>query len=149
MSKALVQDLIRIKSYSGEERAIQEFISSKFTAEKVNALFQGDNLYVHLRGKDSARVFIFNSHVDVVDVGDESRWEHNPWSGDVVDGRMYGRGASDMKSGVGASIDTAVALSRRDQLPCDVWFTYVVREEVDGSGTQEFADWFKKQGYVN
>lgn len=149
MSKELVQDLIRIKSYSGEEKAIQEFIRSKFVAEKVNALFQGDNLYVHLRGKDSTRAFIFNSHVDVVDAGDESRWEHNPWSGDIVDGRMYGRGASDMKSGVGASIDTAVALSRKEELPCDAWFTYVVREEVDGSGTQEFADWFKKQGYIN
>lgn len=149
MPTELVQSLIRIKSYSGAERPIQEFIRSKFTAEKIDALFQGDNLYVHLSGKDSTRAFIFNSHVDVVDAGDESRWEHNPWSGDIVDGRMYGRGASDMKSGVGASIDTAVALSRKEELPCDAWFTYVVREEVDGSGTQEFADWFKEQGYTN
>lgn len=147
MSLELLQQLIKIPSYSGQEQKIQQFIKDHFEENGMETFFQNENLVVYLKGKDPTRAFIFNSHTDVVDVGDESKWKHGPWSGDIEGGRIYGRGASDMKGGVYASIETAKSLFKEGQPPTDIWFTYVVREETDGSGTKSFAKWFKEHGY--
>lgn len=144
----ILQDLLRIPSYSGQEGPIQQHIKDLFTESGINAIFQDENLVVHLEGIDTTRAFIFNSHVDVVHVANEAKWTHGPWSADVVDRRVYGRGASDMKSGVAASIETAKVLAQAKDLPCDVWFTYVVKEEEDGSGTKSFAKWFRDKDYT-
>lgn len=143
-----LQALLRIPSYSGQEKPKQLFIQENLKKSGVESFFQGDNLIVHLVGQDQTRAFIFNGHVDVVDVGNESRWTHRPWSAEIENGRIYSRGASDMQMGVSAEMEVAKKLSARETLPCDVWFTFVVREEVDGSGTQEFASWFKEEGYT-
>lgn len=151
MNKSIetLQNLLRIPSYSGKEAAIQEHILHEFSASGIEVFQQDENVVVHLKGKDQTRAFIFNSHVDVVDVGDEKRWAHDPWGAEIVDGKIYGRGASDMKSGVAASMEAAKILAKREELPCDVWFTYVVREEEDGAGTISFAAWFKGEGYLD
>ncbi|MDD2359952.1 MAG: M20 family metallopeptidase [Syntrophaceticus schinkii] len=47
---------------------------------------------------------LFNSHIDTVPVGEESRWTHGPFSGDIVDGRLYGRGSADAKGSVAPMI---------------------------------------------
>jgi len=148
MAIEILQDLIRIPSYSGKERPILDYIQNHFCRSGLETFFQNRNLLLHLEGRDRSRAFIFNSHVDVVDAGDETRWIHRPWSGDIEGDRIYGRGATDMKSGVYASMETAEVLAKRHELPCDVWFTYVVEEETDGAGTKEFAEWFKTQGFL-
>lgn len=142
MAIETLQELIRIPSYSGHESNAQEFIKSYLVRSGVEPYFRDENLLVHLKGADSTKAFIFNSHTDVVDIGDSSKWKHNPWSGDICNGRIFGRGASDMKSGVYASMETAKILAQKNQLPCDVWFTYVVQEETDGTGTKSFVQQF-------
>jgi len=142
-----LQDLVRIPSLSGHEKQAQEYIKANLGKSHLKPFFQGENLVVHLEGQDRTRAFIFNSHVDVVDAGDESRWtQGGPWSGMIKNGRMYGRGTSDMKAGVWASMELAKRLGQKDHLPCDLWFTYVVQEETDGSGTRSFAEWFRSDG---
>lgn len=143
----VLQELIKIPSYSGQEAEIQKYIKKQFDGAGITSFFQGDNLLIHLKGLDQTRTFIFNSHVDVVDVGDATKWIQSPWSGQIADGRVYGRGSSDMKAGVFASMKTAMALAQNQELPCDVWFTYVIREEIDGLGTKEFKEWFADEGY--
>ena len=61
-----------------------------------------DNLYA--RTGTSAPHITFAGHTDVVPPGDESAWSHGPFSGDVKDGYLYGRGAVDMKGGVACSV---------------------------------------------
>lgn len=51
-------------------------------------------------GRGGKPVLILNGHMDVVPPGDESRWAYPPFSGKVVEGRIYGRGATDMKGGL-------------------------------------------------
>lgn len=144
----VLRELINFQSYSGQERPILEYIKANLERGKIKPFYQGDNLVVKLQGQDPSRAFIFNGHVDVVDVGDTKRWKHDPWLGEVEADRIYGRGASDMKGGILAMMETARSLAGRKYLPTDVWFTFVVREETDGSGTEQFAKWFQSEGYT-
>lgn len=144
-----LRTLISIPSYSGQEIKVQQYIKEQLKSSRVNSFFQGDNLIVHFQGEDQTRAFIFNGHVDVVDIGDTAEWNHNPWAGEIVNGRIYGRGTSDMKSGIATMMQTAKSLVSGDKIPTDVWFTFVVKEETDSQGTKQFADWFKSKGYLD
>lgn len=97
-------------------------------------------------GTPGNKTVVFNGHCDVVPVGDESKWAFPPFSGEIKDGVMLGRGTSDMKCGMGAFLfavavlaDAGVALSG------DVLMTIVPDEETGGAfGTQ----WLFKNGYI-
>lgn len=143
-----LKELISIPSYAGQEKPVLEHIKKCLEGAGIQPFFQADNLLVRLKGKDPTRAFIFNGHVDVVDVGEVTDWKYDPWRGTVEDGRIYGRGTSDMKGGVLAMMETAKALAKNGLPPTDVWFTFVVREETDGSGTQQFVEWFQSEGYT-
>jgi acetylornithine deacetylase/succinyl-diaminopimelate desuccinylase family protein len=81
--------------------------------------------------KGDGKSLIFNGHVDVVPPGNEDLWNGaDPWSGKVADGRIYGRGACDMKSGIAASIMAIKALLTAGiQLGGEVILQNVVGEE--------------------
>lgn len=145
-----LQDLIKIPSYSAsaQEANIQKYIKKQLEIAGMKPFFQGDNLIIHLKGIDQSRAFIFNGHVDVVDIGNIAKWKYSPWEGKVVNGRIYGRGTSDMKGGILAMMETAKSLVRKSELPTDVFFAFVVKEETDGEGTKQFADWLKSNGYI-
>lgn len=147
-----LQDVLRIPSYSGQEEEKQQYITDFFAQRQIESFQQDGVVIVHLPGADQTKAFLFNSHVDVVDILDRNRWKHDPWGAEIVDGRIYGRGASDMQMGLAASLETAAILGQKiadgEELPCDIWFTYAPKEEVDGSGTQNFAKWFVEQGYM-
>jgi acetylornithine deacetylase/succinyl-diaminopimelate desuccinylase family protein len=89
-------------------------------------------------GTGSGHSLAFNAHVDVVPVGDPTAWSHDPFGGDVVDGRLYGRGATDMKGGLAAAMwATKVALEAGLSPRGDIVFHVVSDEEVVGNGTRE------------
>ncbi|MCX8117860.1 MAG: M20 family metallopeptidase [Desulfobacterota bacterium] len=74
------------------------------------------NLIARKRWGKGGRVLIFNGHLDVVPAGDASLWKHRPFGGDLVHGKIFGRGASDMKGGI-ASFLHAIAMLHRSDLP--------------------------------
>lgn len=143
-----LRELISLESYSGKERPVLEHIKVELEKVGIQPFFQGDNLVAKLVGEDQSRAFIFNGHVDVVDIGDPKKWQHDPWGGEVVNGRVYGRGTSDMKGGVLAIMEAARSLVGRGVPPTDVWLAFVVREETDGAGTEQFTKWFQLEGYT-
>ncbi|PKO13015.1 MAG: YgeY family selenium metabolism-linked hydrolase [Chloroflexi bacterium HGW-Chloroflexi-10] len=106
------QELVRIRSYSGEEEEIIRFI-----AEKMKALGYED-VVIDAMGNvigrigSGERAILFDSHVDTVTVTDEDKWDVPPFSGEIVDGSLYGRGSVDMKSAAAASI-YAGAMAKR------------------------------------
>jgi succinyl-diaminopimelate desuccinylase len=63
-------------------------------------------------GNDDGPTLGFNAHVDVVPIGERSAWTHDPFGAEIVDGRIYGRGAGDDKASVTAQIMAALALAR-------------------------------------
>lgn len=142
----LLKQLIGIKSYSGEEDQIRQFIVAWFKERGINSFTQDKNLVVHLEGKNKSKAFIFNSHMDTVSGGD-SKWKYDPWSATEVGDKIVGLGASDMKSGIVASMLFVEQIVKKGVPSVDMWFTYVTKEEIDGSGTQSFAKWFIEKGY--
>ncbi len=89
-----------------------------------------------VRGCGGGRSLILNAHVDVVDPGPAEAWTHGPWSGVVVDGKLYGRGAVDDKAGVAGMLFVARCLRELGvSLGGDLILESVVDEEWGGGGT--------------
>jgi len=89
-----------------------------------------------LRGEGGGRSLIINGHVDVVDPGDLEQWSSPPFAAEVRDGRVYGRGAVDMKGGIAAALFAAEALVASGiKLRGDLMFEAVTDEETCAMGT--------------
>jgi acetylornithine deacetylase len=89
-----------------------------------------------LKGQGGGRSIILNGHIDVVPEGDRSKWNTHPYSGKIENGRMYGRGTTDMKGGNIALLMAIEAIvSEGVQLKGDVIFQSVIEEESGGAGT--------------
>ncbi|WP_375698791.1 succinyl-diaminopimelate desuccinylase [Pseudophaeobacter sp. TrK17] len=108
----LTADLIRCPSVTpvegGALQMLQELLSQAgFTCTRVD---RGgiSNLFARWGDKGHGRSFGFNGHTDVVPLGDEAAWTMPPFGAEIKDGVMYGRGATDMKSGVAAFAAAAI-----------------------------------------
>jgi len=144
----LTRQLIKIPSENppGKEEEISEFI-----AEKMRSI--GLNVRIHeykpgrpsvvglLQGEKEEPILMFNGHTDTVPVGDESVWSINPFDADVKDGKIYGRGASDMKAALAAMISAAEMILKEDvKLKGTLIISCVADEEVTGFGTRDLLD---------
>ncbi|WP_171236120.1 succinyl-diaminopimelate desuccinylase [Ruegeria sp. HKCCA6837] len=112
----LTADLIRCPSVTPEEGGALELLDSVLTGAgfECTRVDRGgiSNLFARWGQKGHARSFGFNGHTDVVPVGDEEAWTMPPFGAEVRDGVMYGRGTTDMKSGVAAFAAAAVDFVR-------------------------------------
>ncbi|WHY75746.1 peptidase [Neobacillus sp. WH10] len=99
--------------------------------------FEGNpNLVAVLKGSGGGKSIILNGHIDVVPVGEESSWSHDPFSGLIECGKLYGRGATDMKGGNVALLMAIESLIENGiKLKGDVIFQSVIEEESGGAGT--------------
>ena len=90
-----------------------------------------------LRGLGGDHSLAFNGHVDVVPVGDSTSWTRDPWGGETGAGRLWGRGAADMKGGVACALVAMRALREAGiSLAGDLWAHIVADEEVAGQSTR-------------
>jgi succinyl-diaminopimelate desuccinylase len=91
------------------------------------------NLIAAFDGARGGKHLVLNGHIDVFPVGDGTGWTEDPWGGKIVNGKIYGRGACDMKAGTTASIFTYVFLHRlRGRLKGRLTLTAVSDEETFG-----------------
>ena len=108
----LCQKLIRRPSVSGEERAVAEFL--KGTMEKLGydqvEIDRYGSVLGRVRGKRPGPTVLMDGHIDTVPVDDPSAWSHDPWAAEIEDGKIYGRGASDMKGSVASMVLAAARL---------------------------------------
>jgi acetylornithine deacetylase/succinyl-diaminopimelate desuccinylase-like protein len=148
-SVELLQRLIRFNTVNppGNERAAQEYLAAQlnaagFECELLGAESERPNLVARLRGLKDGPTLCYLGHVDTV-LANPDEWSHDPWSGDVVDGYLWGRGSLDMKSQVAAEIAAGVALARSGWRPArgDLLIVAVVDEETGGSLG---AEWITK-----
>ncbi len=141
----LTADLIRCPSVTPEEGGalvlLEKLLSDAgFDCTRVD---RGgvSNLFARWGQKGHARSFGFNGHTDVVPVGDETAWTMPPFGAEIRDGVMYGRGATDMKSGVAAFAAAAVDFVRDTPPDGAVILTITGDEEGDAvDGTTALLD---------
>jgi len=153
-----LQSLIRIPSITGNEKGIQTYIAKRLEEIGLVVDMWEPNLdriekyegYVPIelgyenrpnvvgvsQGRGGGRSLLFNGHVDVIPAEPITAWKHDPWKGEIENGRVYGRGASDMKGGLAAMTMALDSVLRAGiKLRGDVILEYVVDEEVSGHGT--------------
>jgi succinyl-diaminopimelate desuccinylase len=91
------------------------------------------NLLARIGPKGAPRTFGFNGHTDVVPPGEVALWSRDPFGGEVAEGRLWGRGAADMKSGVAAFVAAAIAFAPR--LPADGAILLAITGDEEGDAT--------------
>jgi len=154
---AFLSSLISFKSVTGNEGPIQGFVSKYLKDMNLEVdkwepdhealkrhpayvpVEQGykdrPNVVGKLPGSGGGRSLLFNGHVDVIPAKEED-WETDPWKAVVKDGKIHGRGASDMKGGDAAMTMAVKVLHDLGVKPKgDVFLEYVVDEEISGNGT--------------
>jgi acetylornithine deacetylase len=155
---AFLKDLISFPSVTGNEYDIQQFIAETLgnmgleidqwepdheELKQHPAYVAADrgydkrpNVVGIFKGSGGGKSLLFNGHVDVIPPGPPDAWAHEPWAGDLRDHRLFGRGASDMKSGLAAMTMALDAVIRAGvKLKGDVILEYIVDEEATGNGT--------------
>ena len=105
------------------------------------------NLFARWGAGKNGRTFGFNGHTDVVPVGDAAAWTVDPFGAEIRDGFMYGRGATDMKSGVAAFVAAAVDFVHDTPPDGSIVITITGDEEGDAlHGTTAILDWMRANG---
>jgi acetylornithine deacetylase/succinyl-diaminopimelate desuccinylase-like protein len=151
----LLRKLVRFDTVNppGDERAAQEHLagvlaSAGFECELLGAEPGRPNLVARLRAvdadpADSGPTLCYLGHVDTV-LANSEEWSHDPWSGDLAEGCLWGRGAIDMKSQVAAEVAAAAALARSGWRPArgELLIVTVVDEETGG---EKGAEWITSE----
>ena len=145
---ALTADLIRCASVTPQEGGALQLLDRLLTAHGFHCtrVDRGDvsNLFARWgRGK----TFGFNGHTDVVPVGNLEAWNVDPFGAEIRDGFLYGRGATDMKSGVAAF--AAAAIDFVEEMPPDGSVVLAITGDEEGpakDGTVALLDWMQAQG---
>lgn len=155
---ALLATLVRFPSLMGEETSAQDYMEGLFRglglevdrfevrdddlkgmpgyAPPTGHWARHDNVVgAHVPRTTVGRSLILNGHIDVVPIGAAELWSHPPFDPVVREGRLYGRGAGDMKAGIAAYVIAFEALQRIGLQPAaPVWLQSVVEEECTGNG---------------
>ncbi|THD76634.1 succinyl-diaminopimelate desuccinylase [Thalassobius vesicularis] len=145
----LTARLIRCPSVTPDEGGalvlLQDLLESAgFDCTRVDR-GEVSNLFARWGAKGAAKTFGFNGHTDVVPVGDAAAWTVDPFGAEVKDGMMWGRGATDMKSGVAAFVAAAVDLVTQTPPDGAVIITITGDEEGDAvDGTVALLDWMDR-----
>jgi succinyl-diaminopimelate desuccinylase len=148
---ALTADLIRCNSVTPREGGalvlLEKLLSNAgFACTRVDRNGIA-NLYAKWGERGNGRAFGFNGHTDVVPVGDEAAWTHPPFGAEIDGDWMYGRGATDMKSGVAAFAAAAIDFVR--DTPPDGAVVMAITGDEEGEstdGTIALLDWMTEAG---
>jgi succinyl-diaminopimelate desuccinylase len=147
----LTADLVRCPSVTPDEGGalvlLEQMLSDAgFACTRVD---RGEtaNLFARWGAKGHARSFGFNGHTDVVPIGQRADWTRDPFGGELADGRLWGRGACDMKSGVAAFVAAAVDFVQAT--PPEGAIILAITGDEEGpaqDGTIALLDWMDAQG---
>ena len=154
---AIARDLIRCRSVTPEEGGALAYLQgvlekAGFTVHRTTFAEPGtapvENLYARI-GTERPNL-VFAGHTDVVSPGDEAAWQHPPFAGDVEDGRLYGRGAVDMKGGIACFAAAALDyLAAQGGTPKRGSISLLITGDEEGiavNGTPKLLKWAAERG---
>jgi succinyl-diaminopimelate desuccinylase len=155
---SLARDLLRCPSVTPAEGGALALLEARleaagFAVERM--VFRDDNtpdvenLFATIGS--GAPHFVFAGHTDVVPAGDQDAWAHPPFSGEIADGVLYGRGAVDMKGGIAAFAAAALEFVEAHDGTIPGTLSFLITGDEEGpaiNGTVKLLDWAKAQGHV-
>lgn len=141
----LLQRMIEFKTVNppGNEKQLAEFLAGRMNSFGINATVDSlsenrANVTGRMKGTGTRKSLLFNGHLDTVPPGD-IEWEHGPYSSDMAEDKIFGRGSADMKSGLAAMIIAAKAIKESHiLLKGDLIISGTAGEETDSIGAFEF-----------
>ncbi len=155
----LTKELIKIPSSTRDGNDIYEYVYKYFKERDFDIQFQTkknpyleyqdfSNLYLKIGNKKGSKIML-NGHLDTVTVDKRHRWEHDPYSAEENDGKIYGRGAADMKGGCAAAITSLISLlKRKKEINGEIFLSLVFGEEAPFSlGTDTLLKEFDFKDY--
>ena len=151
---SIASKLIKFSSITPNSAGSVEFLVDLFTREGFTCIqkdfgLDGEkvlNLYAKF-GNNGPNI-CFVGHLDVVPPGELKAWEKDPFSGDIEDGVLFGRGAVDMKGAIGAAISAAIDFKNSKKNNCSVSFLLTTDEEgVARYGIREMLPWMQENGH--
>lgn len=132
------QELVKFPSFTGQEKEIGEALVNGMRArgfediEVIERIPGHPNVLAHIRGTEGP-TYTFNGHLDIIVPQKNEQWPHPPFSADIEDGKIYGRGTVDMKSGTFASFFAGLIVKELGiPLHGNVLFTAVCDEMICG-----------------
>lgn len=138
------RDCPEVEKFRAFHKTLEELFPTVF--EKLEKIEIDGNLMMRWKGSDPALdPIILISHMDVVPA--EGQWTYPPFSGTIADGKVWGRGAGDIKEGVLCFYQAAEELLKDGYVPkCDIYLGSSCTEEIGGDGAPKMANWFKERG---
>ena len=140
----LLAKLIRERSYSGEEEGVVAILRDFFNENGFDEvkIDKTGNVIGIINGSEAGPTVLFDGHIDTVPVKDPASWKHDPFGAEIEDGRMYGRGTSDMKGAVAAAACAAARFKKETsgQFAGRICISGVVHEECfEGVAAREIS----------
>ena len=152
---SLSQKLIQIPSYSGDNPEVINFLKNYleklgFTCDILE--YDGDNSYkvnnLHavFNPNNAEKILFFAGHTDVVNEGNKSSWTYDPFSATISEGKLFGRGASDMKCAIACFLSAVEEFLENNPSPkFGIGFLITNDEENDSiNGTVKVLNWMHK-----
>ena len=129
----LCQELIKRRSYSGEENLVSDALKDFFTAQgfdEVKVDEYGNTIGV-IKGKMPGKKIVFDGHMDTVPAQNVEKWTHDPFGAEIEDGKIYGRGTTDMKGALAAMASAAANFAKDTgrNFKGEIYVAGVVHEE--------------------
>ncbi|RKA20832.1 putative succinyl-diaminopimelate desuccinylase [Listeria monocytogenes] len=146
----ILKDIVNIDSTNGHEEQVANYLQKLFAeygieSEKVQYDVDRASLVSEI-GSNDGKVLAFSGHMDVVDAGDVSKWKFPPFEAAEHEGKIYGRGATDMKSGLAAMVIAMIELHEEKQkLNGKIRLLATVGEEVGELGAEQLT----QKGYAD
>jgi len=147
----LTAKLVRCPSVTPADGGAQEVLFDLLTEAGFDCAWADrggiKNLFARWGNKGNTRSFGFNGHTDVVPIGNEADWTMPPFGAEIKDGIMYGRGTTDMKSGVAAFTAAAIDFVRDTPPDGSIVLAITGDEEAEGvDGTRALLDYMQEAG---
>ncbi|TDX24842.1 succinyl-diaminopimelate desuccinylase [Rhodovulum visakhapatnamense] len=148
---ALTAELIRCRSVTPTEGGALVLLAARLSAAGFDCRRVDrngtSNLFARWGGRGHERTFGFNGHTDVVPAGDTAAWTADPFGAEIREGQLWGRGATDMKSGVAAFVAAAIDFVTETPPDGAIVLTLTGDEEGDATdGTIALLDWMQTEG---
>lgn len=117
----ILQDIIRIQTVNDNEKEAAAYYKDLLAKHDIDSKIveyspTRHNLVAEIKGENPGKVLVFSGHMDVVGIGDIDDWNYPPFDAVIENGKMYGRGTTDMKAGLTALLIAMIEVKKSGQL---------------------------------